>query len=47
MHFSSVIGQDIIKQQLKSLLQSGKMPHALLFAGPEGCGKLPTALAFT
>ena len=46
MHFSSVIGQDIIKQQLKSLLQSGKMPHALLFAGPEGCGKLPMALAF-
>lgn len=22
------------------------MPHALLFAGPEGCGKLPMALAF-
>ncbi len=45
MRFEQVIGQAGIKQQLFRMLDEGRMPHALLFAGPEGCGKLPMALA--
>ena len=40
-----MIGQTAVKQQLKQMLTEERMPHALLFAGPEGCGKLPMALA--
>lgn len=45
MLFSDVIGQYEVKQQLHRMLDESRMPHALLFAGPEGCGKLPMALA--
>ena len=45
MRFSEVIGQEAVKQQLQRLLKENRMPHALLFAGPEGTGKLPMALA--
>lgn len=45
MHFSDVIGQQKVKQQLQRMLNEERMPHALLFAGPEGTGKLPMALA--
>lgn len=43
--FDKVIGQEEVKQQLQSLLVSGKLPHALLFCGPEGVGKLAMAVA--
>ncbi len=45
MQFDEVIGQHAVKQQLKQMLTENRMPHALLFAGHEGCGKLPMALA--
>lgn len=45
MQFDDVIGQHTVKQQLKQMLTENRMPHALLFAGNEGCGKLPMALA--
>lgn len=45
MRFSEVIGQETVKRQLAHMVADGKVPHALLFAGPEGCGKLPMALA--
>lgn len=45
MHFDDVIGQNKVKQQLKRMLAENRIPHALLFAGNEGCGKLPMALA--
>ena len=45
MLFSDVIGQKEVKQQLNHMLTEQHVPHALLFAGPEGCGKLPMALA--
>lgn len=45
MHFDDVIGQNKVKQQLKRMLAENRIPHALLFAGSEGCGKLPMALA--
>lgn len=45
MFFKDVIGQTGVKRQLGQMLREGRMPHALLFAGPEGSGKLPMALA--
>lgn len=46
MLFSEVIGQEQIKQQLVRMVEENRVPHALLFCGPEGCGKLPMAIAF-
>lgn len=43
--FDSVIGQPEVKQQLQSLLESDRLPHALLFCGPQGVGKLSMAIA--
>ncbi len=40
----TVIGQKALLQQLDELVQSGRMPHALLFTGPEGSGLLAVAL---
>lgn len=45
MRFDDVIGQTGVKQQLGRMLREGRIPHALLFAGDEGRGKLPMALA--
>lgn len=45
MLFSDVIGQANVKRQLKQMLDENRVPHAMLFAGNEGCGKLPMALA--
>lgn len=47
MQFSSVIGQVNIKNQLRQMVQSDRLPHALIFLGPEGSGSLPMALAFS
>lgn len=45
MRFNEVIGQNEVKQQLFRMIAEGRVPHALLFAGPEGVGKLAMALA--
>lgn len=46
MLFKEVVGQDEIKDRLRREADEGRVAHALLFYGPEGCGKLPVALAF-
>lgn len=46
MLFKEVVGQDEIKDRLCREADEGRVAHALLFYGPEGCGKLPVALAF-
>ncbi|MFK8104894.1 MAG: ATP-binding protein [Saprospiraceae bacterium] len=46
MQFNQIIGQEPVKRLLKDMVQSGRMPHAQLLLGPEGCGKLALALAF-
>lgn len=46
MLYSDVIGQEEVKALLRRQLTEGRVPHAQLFAGPEGCGKLPVALAY-
>ena len=44
MEFNSVVGHDFQKRMLSTLVEKGKLPHALLFAGPEGIGKRTLAL---
>jgi len=46
MLFSEVIGQEALKKQLVHLVEQKRLSHALLFAGPEGAGALPLAIAF-
>ncbi len=46
MLYSDIIGQEEIKTRLCRQLTEGRVAHAQLFAGPEGCGKMPMALAF-
>lgn len=45
MQFSDIPGYARQKSNLTQMVQGDKMPHALLFAGPEGNGKLALALA--
>ncbi len=47
MQFRDVIGQENIKQQLRTAVRDGRIPHAMLFTGKSGVGKLQMALALT
>ncbi len=47
MFFRDVIGQQEVIERLVKDAQAGTVPHALLFCGPEGVGKLQTAIAFS
>ena len=42
----NAIAQEGIRQRLMQQLAAGRVPHALLFCGPEGCGKLAMAVEF-
>lgn len=46
MRFEEVIGQYEAKKQLLQLISEGRVPHAMLFCGPNGCGKMALAMAF-
>ncbi len=46
MLFSQIIGQEAVKQQLRQSVREGRIPHAQLFAGISGIGKLQLALAY-
>lgn len=46
-YFSDIKGQDFACNILKSQLDFNKTSHAYLFVGPDGAGKLNTALAFS
>ena len=39
IHWEEVLGHDRQKEEMRRLLSRGKLPHALLLAGPEGIGK--------
>ena len=45
MHFNQVIGQQRVKESLTRLVDAERIPHAMLFLGPGGCGKLALAIA--
>jgi len=44
--FKDVIGQDLVKAFLLKQVADDEIPHAQLFAGPEGGGKLALVLAY-
>ena len=46
MQFHQIVGQERTKQLLLKMGRSDRMPHAQIFLGPSGCGKLALALAF-
>lgn len=41
--FDDVVGQDHITRTLKKAVETNRLSHAYLFAGPRGCGKTSTA----
>ena len=46
MPFSSFLGNQRIVTALRGMLSSGRVPHAMLFAGPRGVGKFTLARMF-
>lgn len=44
--FKDVIGQEALKEKLRREVDEGHIPHAQLFCGPSGVGKLALALAY-
>lgn len=45
MKWNEVIGQDSVKDRLKGLVSSGRVPHALMLCGDTGNGTLALAIA--
>lgn len=46
MLFKDILGLVHIKKHLTQSANAGRVPHAQLFVGPEGCGTLPMALSY-
>ena len=46
MLFKNIIGQEATKNQLRQAVREGRIPHAQLFTGISGIGKLQLALAY-
>lgn len=46
MFFKDVIGQSKAKHIVQGMVDSDRLPHALLFLAPQGTGGLPLAMAF-
>jgi DNA polymerase-3 subunit delta' len=46
MVFDDIVGQSEIKEQLRDMVQSNRLSHALLFLAKDGSGGLPLGLAF-
>lgn len=46
MKFSDIRGNDHVKTAFVNMVQSGRIPHAILMYENEGCGALALALAF-
>ncbi|MBL0176496.1 MAG: AAA family ATPase [Ignavibacteria bacterium] len=44
MAWNGIIGQERVKSLLKQLWERGRLPHAMLFHGPEGAGKDAVAI---
>ena len=45
MTFKDIPGLEKEKKYLKELVTQNRLPHAFIFTGPEGCGKLALAIA--
>lgn len=46
MQFCEIIGHETVKNQLRQAVCEGRIPHAQLFTGPAGVGKLALAIAY-
>lgn len=46
MYFRDIIGLHDVKKHLTDSVRRGFVPHARMFHGPEGVGKLPLAIAY-
>lgn len=46
MSWEEIAGHSGVVSMLRTMLRSGQVPHALLFAGPAGLGKMLTARVF-
>ena len=46
MTFNEVIGQEETKERLLRMARENRVPHAMLFCGPTGSGKMALAIAF-
>ena len=45
MKFSEVVGQERVKDNIRSMIIQHKVPHAVLLLGSSGVGALPLAIA--
>ena len=39
MNFTDFLGNEKLKEQISSLAESGRLPHAIVIEGDEGLGK--------
>lgn len=46
MKFSDIPGREDVKKELRSSVDNGRVPHAILLSGPAGVGKMMLARAF-
>lgn len=46
MQYALIPGHEEVKQRLRKSVAEKRIPHAQLFAGPDGCGHLPLAIAY-
>lgn len=46
MKFSDIPGHEELKANLRELVDSGRVPHAMMFSGPAGSGKMMLARTF-
>ncbi len=46
MRMSDIVGHDHVKEVLLRLVHADRVPHAMMFHGPEGVGKRSLAMAF-
>lgn len=46
VYFRDIVGQERLVSQLITIAKSGRLPHASVWLGPDGCGNLPLAIAF-
>ncbi len=45
MRFADIPGHEAVKARLRQMVDSGRIPHALLLEGPAGIGKYALARA--
>lgn len=46
VNWNEVIGQNDVKERLLQMVDDGRVPHAVMLCGPQGCGKMALAMAF-